>query len=355
MARPQSGGALALRWRIVTAFEACGSIKGVAKQLGCSPTTVRKWVARNEAKGDVSYAPRAGRPNKGLSTARAKAVLKRGVRQQKSCRQLMVDVRDKLGVDVSMETVRRALVSGMARQLRPKKKPLLTEAHKEARLRFAKTWVKKRWDNVVVTDNKYFWLCPKGVGSKVWVLYGDKAPIVPAFKNCTKLHVYGGVALRGRTPLFAVMGTSGLLKALMNLRSKDPKVPKGVNSKSYVSLLDQDFIPACITLMGGDNFIFQQDNARARTAKHTKEFFAKNNINVMEWPALSPDLSWIESIWAYVAMRLHQRSDLTAENFFMAVNEEWNNIPNDVYRAHYYAIKRKLHACIEANGGNTKY
>ena len=76
------------------------------------------------------------------STARAKAVPKRGVRQQKSCRQLMVDVRDKLGVDVSMETVRRALVSGMARQLRPKKEPLLTKAHKaEARLRFAKTWV----------------------------------------------------------------------------------------------------------------------------------------------------------------------------------------------------------------------
>ena len=105
-------------------------------------------------------------------------------------------MRDKLGFDVNMEIVRRALVSGMAGQLRPKKKPLLTEAHKEARLRFAKTWVKRRWDNVVVTDSKYFWLCPKGVGSKVWVLYGDKAPIVPAFKNCTKLHVYGGVAER---------------------------------------------------------------------------------------------------------------------------------------------------------------
>ena len=70
---------------------------------------------------------RAMKPNKetfqtllelaGLTRASArqapKAVLKRGVRQQKSCRQLMVDVRDKLGVDVSMETIRRALVSGM--------------------------------------------------------------------------------------------------------------------------------------------------------------------------------------------------------------------------------------------------
>ena len=68
----------------------------------------------------------------------------------------MVDVRVKLGVDVSMETVRRALVSGImaARHLRPKKKPTLTEAHKETILRFANTWVKKRWDNVVVTDSK---------------------------------------------------------------------------------------------------------------------------------------------------------------------------------------------------------
>ena len=114
-------------------------------------------------------------------------------------------MRDKLGFDVNMEIVRRALVSGMAGQLRPKKKPLLTEAHKEAKLRFAKIWVNKRWDNVVVTDSKYFWLCPKGVGSKVWVLYGDKAPIVPAFKNCTKLHVYGGVALRGAGRLYLLL------------------------------------------------------------------------------------------------------------------------------------------------------
>ena len=234
MARPPSGAAIALRWRIITVFEACGSVKGAAKQLGCSPTTVRKWVLRYQATGDVQDAARSGRPSKGLGKSRAIAVLKRGVRKQKTCRQLVVDVHDALGVEVSVETVRRAL-GGIARQLRPKKKPMLTASHKAARLRFAKAWLNKRWDKVVVTDSKYFWLCPKGVGNKVWVLSGDKAPIVPAHKNCTKLHVYGGVALRGRTPLYAVMGTTGLLKT-MGRSHKDPTLPKGVDSRSYVAM-----------------------------------------------------------------------------------------------------------------------
>ena len=143
MARPPPGSALPLRWRIVTAFEACGGIKGVAKQLGCSPTTVRKWVARYEAEGDVLDAPRARRPNKGLSTARAKAVLERGVRQQKSCRQLAVDVRDKLGVDVGMETDRRALVGGMARQLRPKKEATTDRGTQGGQTAFCKDLGKK--------------------------------------------------------------------------------------------------------------------------------------------------------------------------------------------------------------------
>jgi hypothetical protein len=54
-------------------------------------------------------------------------------------------------------------------------------------------------------------------------------------------------------------------------------------------------------------------------------------------------------------MELHHPSDLTAQTFFEAVNEEWNNIPNSVYHSHYYAITRKLQACSEATGGNTDY
>jgi hypothetical protein len=51
---------------------------------------------------------------------------------------------------------------------RPQKKPLLNEKHMKKRLDFAKEWVDKDWTNVVVSDSKIFWLCPKRVGSKQW-------------------------------------------------------------------------------------------------------------------------------------------------------------------------------------------
>jgi len=36
---------------------------------------------------------------------------------------------------------------------------------------------------------------------------------------------------------------------------------------------------------------FQQDNDPKHSSKHAKEWFAANQVNVMEWPAQSPDLN----------------------------------------------------------------
>ena len=46
--------------------------------------------------------------------------------------------------------------------------------------------------------------------------------------------------------------------------------------------------------------LFQQDNARPRTAREVQQFFAANNVNVLPWPARSPDLSPIEHLWDHL-------------------------------------------------------
>ena len=58
----------------------------------------------------------------------------------------------------------------------------------------------------------------------------------------------------------------------------------------YVDILDRNLKSSAKKLSLGSNFVFQQDNDPKHTAKKTQTFFDENAINVLEWPAQSPDL-----------------------------------------------------------------
>ena len=62
-----------------------------------------------------------------------------------------------------------------------------------------------------------------------------------------------------------------------------------LNVQGYINDVLRPVVVPFINNQNGP-VIFQQDNARPHTAGVTTQFLQGNNINVMQWPSMSPDL-----------------------------------------------------------------
>ena len=78
-------------------------------------------------------------------------------------------------------------------------------------------------------------------------------------------------------------------------------VQGNLNAQRYVNLLNNNLLPFMQNF--GPGLTFQHDNTRPHTALVTANFLAQNNVNVLPWPALSPDMNPIKHIWDELGRR----------------------------------------------------
>ncbi len=79
-----------------------------------------------------------------------------------------------------------------------------------------------------------------------------------------------------------------------------------VNAPVYQDILEHFMLKhtSADQIFKDADFIFQQDLAPAHTAKSTKIWLKDHGVGVLDWPANSPDLNLIDSLWGIVKRKM---------------------------------------------------
>ena len=88
-----------------------------------------------------------------------------------------------------------------------------------------------------------------------------------------------------------------------------------------------------------------------------QDFLRDSAVGTQPWPAYSPDLSPIEHLWDLIYRRLRSR-DLgpqTVLELRLAIQEEWDNIPQVIIARLISSMPRRCRAVHDAFGGHTRY
>jgi hypothetical protein len=146
--------------------------------------------------------------------------------------------------------------------------------------------------------------------------------------------VWAGIAHGHKTELIFIEGT--------------------LNAQRYRDTILQ---PVVIPFVQRHDLTFQQDNARPHVARICNDYLHANNVDILPWPAFSPDLSPIEHLWDKLDRRVRKRhpAPTTIGELRQALREEWNNISIREINGLINSMHRRIRAAMAANGGHTRY
>ncbi|CAB4399837.1 unnamed protein product [Rhizophagus irregularis] len=161
--------------------------------------------------------------------------------------------------------------------------------------------------------------------------------MVPTIENGGRIMVWG---------CFSGKGLGPLVKAGGNMKT--------MNHHDYIQILESHLLPFINNNYNGQDYLFQDDNASAHTAKNVKKWIETKKIKILEnWPSQSPDLNPIEHLWSELERRIRKRPNpaKNSKEFERALNQ----IPNNILISLIESMPHRIEACIKNNGWPTNY
>jgi len=248
-------------------------------------------------------------------------------------------------INVSSNTVRRALKrNGLSARVK-RKKPLLSKKHRENWLKFAKRfkdWTVSDWNRVVWSDESKFQIFGSDGREYCWKRQGETlkdAHIKPTVK-------FGG----GSVFVWGCFTSSGVGFLC--------KIDGGLDAELYCQILSEDFMETLRYYdLSVSDVIFQQDNDLKHTALLTKQWFEDNNVEVLPWPPQSPDLNPIEHLWNDVDRRLRALNVTIRgkDALWEHVSQIWNETTLETCTKLIESMPARIQDVINAKGGYTRW
>ena len=216
----------------------------------------------------------------------------------------------------------------------------LTKLHKKKREQWVREkvrWNDGDWAKVVFSDEKKFNLDgPDGFQCYWHDLRREEQLFSKRPFGGGSLMIWGAFSSKGKAALVRMEGRQTALK--------------------YTQVLEKSLEPF-LANNHPDGSIFQQDNAAINTAKLTSKWFADRNIEVLSWPAKSPDLNPIENLWGILARRVYSngRTFEDKESLWSTVEDCWRSIMQETLDNLIKSMGNRCVDVLQSKGNPCKY
>lgn len=310
--------------------------------IDVSKRGIQKIVHKYRTEGIYADRRRTGRPPK-LSNRSQRIIRRLSLKNRSMSLTNIARTCNMHGIQhVSRCTVHRILNKYGLRSHPAACKPLVNGKQRKIRLQWARSkqhWDVEKWAHVVFSDESMFRTHSHARAQRIRRFDHEKlSPI------CTKKFVLHGAQIHvwGCFSRFGV----GILK----------RIHGTLNSESYQNKIinDIDLVGKCL-VFPLHRFILQQDNAPCHRSASTLSVIRERQIDILDWPANSPDANPIENLWHLIKTKLNDLGPLNVDEMWVELQNIWYNIPTSLCRKLVDSMPRRVSSIIKMKGYPTKY
>lgn len=330
------------RIEVIRLYDMNMPAKEILKNIDISPRGYYSIIKRYNERGDFKRKTGSGRKPI-LNIDQRRQVLKKIESNNKiSAKRIANEMREIEKIDISRRSISRMLVNSGFESRVPAFKPMLTKKHKNERFEMMKKWSMwsaSKFQRIIFSDECRFEVDGNDGTQRIRRLSGTRYES----SNIIGKYKYG----KGGIMVWGCITYEGVGKLAI--------VDTTLDRYGYTRILSENLFDVIDNMQGDNEIFFQQDNAPCHKAKHTLDFFENNSINLLKWPAQSPDLNPIENLWSFMKHELKKNNIKSKKDLANKVKQIWENIPNEYIKSLYKSIPKRIEEVLRAKGGHTRY